>query len=546
MAEPFDQLLAQATQSYRALLERSWTLLVARTPPDDAAAITAACDLQRQLITTGTAWLALMEQVRAFEQEATARLDAPQGATVGPPDLAPTPRRPPHHHQRSARRHQRVRVHVFRRPAASRLAATGPAVHDPSDALPITREPSAGERAPERAEGAAARDARRADAAVGGTTPAPAAAAGAPLPPTATPAAPTPPPIDQVPLPTVEPTPAGVAAPGRRVCPLVPGALPPRTRLTAMAFNGTVWQPVTVWRRLFQQVLQTLQSSDPPRFDQMAAELTLQNGRRLFNRSQGENLAPLAAGGTWYTTGQIPTALILQRLRRVVAWWELPLTALEVELAPFPVEETPDRDRADAIGAVEPSARPGAGLDEHPAASAAAPIGALEVAMEGPRSPRPRVEHALPEASAEAGSSEQPVEPAASRGEGSSAAGGRGSCPPARRSRIYSVDRGVRLLTTEGAREVPPEPGPGAVPGLGMPAPAPPVQAERPAGPVGAAEPAGDRPAAQGVPLPRQDAPAAGMPDAMDVPMARRAGNVRWVKTASGTSLPLRPPPSDE
>jgi hypothetical protein len=269
----------------------------------------------------------------------------------------------------------------------------------------------------------------------------------------------------------------------------------------------------------------------------MAAELTLRNGRPLFSQQRAEHLAPLDAGGGWFTTGQIPPTLILQRLRHVVAWWDLPLTALEVELAPFPVEETPDRDLADATGA---------GLDERPAASAAAPIGALEVAVEGPRSPRPLTEHALLEASAAAASSEQPVQPAESRGEGSSAAGGRGSCPPARRSRIYSVDRGVRLLTTEGAREVPPEPGPGAVPVLGMPAPAPPVQAERPAGPVGAAEPAGDRPAAQGVPLPRQDAPAAGMPDAMDVPMARRAGNVRWVKTASGTSLPLRPPPSDE
>src|ERR671932_175497 len=88
MAEPFEHLLAQATQSYRALLARCWTLLLARTPPDDAAAITAACDLQRQLITTGTAWLALVEQVRALEHEATARLDAPPEAMVGPPDPA--------------------------------------------------------------------------------------------------------------------------------------------------------------------------------------------------------------------------------------------------------------------------------------------------------------------------------------------------------------------------------------------------------------------------------------------------------------------------
>jgi hypothetical protein len=321
-----------------------------------------------------------------------------------------------------------------------------------------------------------------------------------------------------------------------------------------MAFNGTAWQPVTVWRRLFQQVLQTLQSSDPARFDQMAAELTLQNGRRLFNRSQAENLAPLAAGGAWYTTGQIPTALILQRLRRVVAWWELPLTALEVELAPFPLEETPDGDLGDATGAVGSTAALRAGVDELPPAGAApslgAPITATGVATEGARSPRPRVEHALPEASAEAGSSEQPVEPAASRGEGSSAAGGRGSCPPARRSRIYSLDRGVHLRTMEGAREVPPEPGPGAALVLGRPAPAPPVQAERPAGPMGAAEAAGDGLAARGVPLARQDAtealPAAGMPDTVDVPTTRRPGNVRWVKTASGTSLPLRPPPTDE
>src|SRR5919199_2732697 len=89
MAEPFEHLLAQATQSYRALLARSWMLLLARTPPDDAGAITAACDLQRQLITTGTAWLALLEQVRALDQEAAARLDAPPGATGGPPDPAP-------------------------------------------------------------------------------------------------------------------------------------------------------------------------------------------------------------------------------------------------------------------------------------------------------------------------------------------------------------------------------------------------------------------------------------------------------------------------
>src|SRR5919199_2607649 len=158
MAEPFEHLLDQTTQSFRALLERSWTLLVARTPPDDAAAITVACDLQRQLITTGTAWLALVEQVRALEQAATARLDAPPEAMVGLPDpaalaplprptgqapsaaaslaaSAPTPRRAPHH-RRSARRPRRGRFRGSRRPAPFQLAATGPAVHDPLDALP--------------------------------------------------------------------------------------------------------------------------------------------------------------------------------------------------------------------------------------------------------------------------------------------------------------------------------------------------------------------------------------------------------------------------
>ena len=96
MAEPFEHLLAQATQSYRALLERSWTLLVARTPPDDAAAITAACDLQRQLITTGTAWLALVAQVRALDPAAAAQREAPRGRPCRQPrQLLSPPYHPP-------------------------------------------------------------------------------------------------------------------------------------------------------------------------------------------------------------------------------------------------------------------------------------------------------------------------------------------------------------------------------------------------------------------------------------------------------------------
>src|SRR5689334_8772904 len=70
LSNDFNSLLISAEQSYRALLERSWALLIARTPPDNAEAIAEACELQAQLIRTGAAWLALCGRVRAMAEAA--------------------------------------------------------------------------------------------------------------------------------------------------------------------------------------------------------------------------------------------------------------------------------------------------------------------------------------------------------------------------------------------------------------------------------------------------------------------------------------------
>ena len=120
--------------------------------------------------------------------------------------------------------------------------------------------------------------------------------------------------------------------------------------------------------------------------------------------------------------------------------------------------------------------------------------------------------------------------------------------PPQRRSRICSADRGAGLPTMVGASGTTPEQE--DMPVLGRAAQAP-VPADVRSTPPGVApEPLRDpltagrtAPATQDDPVP----PAVVViPDAGDVPPARHPVNVRWVKTASGTSLPLRPAPNDE
>jgi hypothetical protein len=280
--------------------------------------------------------------------------------------------------------------------------------------------------------------------------------------------------------------------------------------------------------------------------------------------------------------------LILQRLRHVLAWWDLPLTTLEVELAPLSLEDTASGDLVGATAEVAPTGealvaaaplnralavvagtavlpasappsaeiatvpRQPAALDECPpsgaASTAAAPIGALGVAGEEREPRRPTAERVTPGAGAAAGVSALAVEPAGSR-EAARRPAGEGSMRPPRRSRIYSADCAVRLPTMVAAG-APLEPERRDVPVLGMAAPAPGAAAEWPAPPLVAAEPARDPLPARRAAPPAQEVPgappAATIPDAVDVPPVRRPANVRWVKTASGTSLPLRPASSDD
>lgn len=130
-----------------------------------------------------------------------------------------------------------------------------------------------------------------------------------------------------------------------RIFPLILDSAPSHVQLVAMSFDGADWHPIAAWRRIYQQVIQSLQRSDPDRFDSLASTLTMSNGKPLFSKDRSVYMAPIDAGGGWFATGQMPTELILQRLRMLVDWWGLPRESLSVEVmpeAPAPTASRPN------------------------------------------------------------------------------------------------------------------------------------------------------------------------------------------------------------
>lgn len=606
MIDDIDQLLTMTEASYRALLARSWTLLLERTPPDDAAAITAASDLQRELIQTGAAWLSLCERVRGLAQGSPAPNAADATAQPGPVasgspatgqpaaehEVRTIPRRRPQAQRRAARR-RRQRLQVprplpHRRPTTP--AAVSLPVEPPIPAVGMPDEAAQAQTYDTRAAAelpgmaAPARSAAGEDVAVvdvparaeveAPEAPAPALAGQEAAPPEPEIAAP----LNDLPV-------VGAPDAGPRIFPLLAGALPPRAQPAAFAFNGTNWLPVAAWRRVFQHVLQTLQGSDPARFTQMAADLTLHNGRLLFNRERERNLGPIDAGGGWYTTGQMPTDLILQRLRKVLEWWGLPLTGLEVELAPrtqmggtrvgpagaaaepdvAPTPEASDEAIAAPVDdgvALQPAAAP---------ADAGATVEAPgEMAAESPRAPEaaeadveqdsstaaqalnaplpdPRTLSAGPDEATVERISVTPAAPASDivRDIPAASAGH----TPARRSRTYAAATAPPVDAASGTTGEPPpdteapetatvESQAGASAPEVVPAPA--ADMAQPAVAPAAASPA--PPAPDEVPARRRVFTSGQAADAPE----RSSRPVRWVKTASGTPLPMRPASSDD
>jgi hypothetical protein len=163
-----------------------------------------------------------------------------------------------------------------------------------------------------------------------------------------------------------------------RIFPLILDAAPAHVQLVAMSFNGAEWHPIAAWRRIYQQVVQSLQRSDPERFDTLAETVTMSNGRPLFSRDRSVFTAPIDAGGGWFATGQMPTELILQRLRTLVDWWGLPREALSVEVMPeMPAASTPRPGEGQPVAApvLEPST--GARAEDAASLSEAVPVATL-------------------------------------------------------------------------------------------------------------------------------------------------------------------------
>lgn len=316
---------------------------------------------------------------------------------------------------------------------------------------------------------------------------------------------------------------AASTAQAYRIFPLIMTAAPARVQLVAMSFNGAEWHPIAAWRRIYQQVVQSLQRSDPERFDTLASTLTMSNGKPLFNRDRLGFTAPIDAGGGWFATGQMPTELILQRLRTLVDWWGLPRESLSVEVVPEQPAPLPPRGSVQPIAADAPAANAAPALEPSTGARVEDAGSLSEQATTATLADVEPAADVLPAAS--------PVEP-----------------PAVEDGADVTTDLADTTAAQESEVALAPD-APVEVPAAEQPAPEAPGAEYHDQAPVPFAEPTPDdvnvSPIAYAVNgaadvLPEVPTPAA-LEDEFTPPPVPQSSNVRWVKTINGTRLPLRP-----